>query len=86
MNVIYKGPDENSISETTQSNGLAVFDKVIGGEAQIIAYPTGQENYYEAVSLQVTSAAAVQVRMGKYILFGTLIPKNLIKCVSSQNL
>ena len=73
MNVIYKGPDENSISETTQSNGLAVFDKVIGGEAQIIAYPTGQENYYEAVSLQVTSAAAVQVRMGKYILFGTLL-------------
>ncbi|HLC01278.1 MAG TPA: hypothetical protein VJL33_08190 [Candidatus Bathyarchaeia archaeon] len=73
MNVVYKGPDGTTRSETTQANGIAMFNNVIGGDIQIIAYPTGLENYYEAVNLQVDSSTAVQVKMGKYILLGVFL-------------
>ena len=73
MNVVYKGPDGTTRSEATQANGVAVFNNVIGGDAQIIAYQTGQESQYEAVNLRVDSSTAVQVRMGKYILVGPFL-------------
>lgn len=73
MNVVYKGPDLETRTETTQSNGIAFFSAVVGGDAQIVAYPAGHENYYEAVNLQVDSSTAVQVRMGKFILIGALL-------------
>lgn len=73
VNVIYKGPDGTTRSETTQANGVVVFSNVIGGDAQIIAYPAGQENNYEAVNLRVDSSAAVQVKLGKYIVIGPLL-------------
>jgi hypothetical protein len=70
MNVIYRGPDGAKLSETTQADGIAKFNGVIGGNAQIIAYPTGQENNFEAVSLRVDSPIAVQVKLGRFILLG----------------
>jgi hypothetical protein len=73
MNVAYRGPDGTTQSEITQGNGIAMFNNVIGGDVQIIAYPTGQESYYEAVNLQVSSSTAVQVKLGRYILIGTLL-------------
>ena len=73
MNVVYRGPDGATRSETTQANGVALFNNVIGGDVQIIAYLTGQENYYEAANLQVDSSTAVQVKMGKYILIGAFL-------------
>jgi hypothetical protein len=73
MNVVYRGPDGTTRSETTQADGVAVFDDVIGGDVQIIAYPTGQESFYEAVNLQVSSSTAVQVKLGRHILLGTLL-------------
>jgi hypothetical protein len=72
-NVVYRGPDGKSQSETTQTDGVATFAKVFGGDAQIIAYLSGRENYYEAINLQVTSPTAVQIRMGKYVLLGSIV-------------
>jgi len=70
VNVVYKGPDGKSLSEITQANGVATFNNVIGGDAQIIAYQTGQESYFEAVNLQVESSTAVQIRMGRFVVIG----------------
>ena len=73
VNVVFRGPDENAKSKTTESNGIATFNNVIGGDSQIIAYLSGREDFYEAVKLQVTSPTAVQVKMGKYVLLGAFI-------------
>ena len=73
MNVLYKGPDGATRSETTKSNGVAIFDNVVGGNAQIIAYPTGQENNYEAINLNVDSSAAVQIKMGRQVAIGPFL-------------
>lgn len=70
MNVIYRGPDGAKLTKITQADGIAKFNGVIGGNAQIIAYPTGQENNFEALSLRVDSPIAVQVKLGRFILLG----------------
>jgi hypothetical protein len=72
-NVVFTGPDKTPRTETTQANGAATFTSVFGGQAQIIAYLSGQEHYYEALNLQVTSPTSVQIKMGKYILLGGFI-------------
>jgi hypothetical protein len=72
-NVVYRGPDGKSQSETTQTDGVATFAKVLGGDAQIIAYLSGREDYFESINLQVASPTAVQIRMGKYVLLGSLV-------------
>jgi hypothetical protein len=73
VNVVFRGPDEIAKSKTTESNGIATFNNVIGGDSQIIAYLSGRENFFEAVKLQVTSPTAVQVKMGKYVLLGAFV-------------
>ncbi|HEX9261067.1 MAG TPA: carboxypeptidase-like regulatory domain-containing protein, partial [Candidatus Bathyarchaeia archaeon] len=73
VNVVYMGPDGTALSEKTQANGVAVFDKVIGGNAQIAAYPAGQEDYFEAVNLRVDSSTTVHVKMGRHILIGSFL-------------
>jgi hypothetical protein len=73
MNVVYRGPDGTAQSKTTQGNGVAVFDNVIGGDAQITVYATGQENNYGALNVQVTSPEPVQVKMGQSILLAGLL-------------
>jgi hypothetical protein len=40
---------------------------------QIIAYPTGMENSYEAVNLQIEEPTAIQIKMAKYILIGPFL-------------
>ena len=73
VNVVYMGPDGTAVSEKTQANGVAVFDKVIGGNVQIAAYPAGQEDYFEAVNLRVDSSTTVHVKMGRHILIGSFL-------------
>jgi hypothetical protein len=73
MNVVLHGPGIGTQSATTQSNGETTFSNVIGGNMQIIAYPEGMENSYEAVTLQIEEPTAIQIRMDKYILIGPFL-------------
>jgi hypothetical protein len=73
VNVQFNGPGIGTRSATTQTNGTATFSNVIGGNMQIIAYPTGMENSYEAMNLRIEEPTAVQIKMAKYILIGPFL-------------
>jgi hypothetical protein len=73
VNVLLNGPRIGTQSATTQTDGTATFSNVIGGNMQIIAYPTGIENSYEAVNLQIEEPTAIQIKMAKYILIGPFL-------------
>jgi hypothetical protein len=79
VNVQLNGLGIGTRSATTQTDGTATFSNVIGGNMQIIAYPTGMENSYEAMNLQIEEPTAVQIKMAKYILIGPfLIETNVL--------
>jgi len=73
VNVQLNGPGIGTRSATTQTDGTTTFSNVIGGNMQIIAYPTGIENSYEAVNLQIEEPTAIQIKMAKYILIGPFL-------------
>jgi len=54
-------------------DGTATFNNVIGGSIQIIAYPVGIENCYEACNLQIQEPANIHIKLEKYVLLGPLL-------------
>jgi hypothetical protein len=73
MNVVLNGPSTETWSSTTEANGAVTFDNVIGGDMQVITYPQGVENSYEAVSLRVEEPTTIDVRLAKYVLIGPFL-------------
>ena len=73
MNVVLNRPRIGTQPATTQNNGTTAFGNVIGGNMQIIIYPEGLENSYEAVSLRIEEPTEVQIRLTKYILIGPFL-------------
>ncbi len=73
MNVELHGSSIDTSSSTTQANGEATFNGVIGGDMQVIAYPQGAENSYEAVSLRVEEPTTISIRLAKYVLLGPFL-------------
>ena len=73
MNVVLHGAGIDTRLSTTQANGEATFSGVIGGDMQVIAYPEGAENSYEAVSLRVEEPTTISLRLAKYILLGPFL-------------
>lgn len=73
INVMFNGPGIGTRSATTQADGTTTFNNVIGGNIQIIAYPEGMENSYEAMNLQIKEPTTVQIKMAKYILIGPFL-------------
>jgi hypothetical protein len=73
VNVMLNGPGIGTLSATTQSDGTTTFSNVIGGTIQIIAYPAGMENSYEAVNLQIEEPTALKIKLAKYILIGPFL-------------
>jgi len=71
--VMLNGPGIETQSATTHGNGTTTFSNVIGGNIQIIAYPEGVENSYEAVSLRVEEPTEIQIKLAKYILIGPFL-------------
>ncbi|MBM4400705.1 MAG: carboxypeptidase regulatory-like domain-containing protein, partial [Crenarchaeota archaeon] len=78
VNVLLNGPEIGTRSATTQTDGTATFSNVIGGNMQIIAYPAGMENSYEAVNLQIEEPTAIQIKMAKYILIGPFLIESTV--------
>jgi len=73
VNVVLNRPGTGTRSAITQTDGTRTFSNVIGGNIQIIAYPIGVENSYEAVNLQVEEPTVIQIKMAKYILIGPFL-------------
>ena len=73
VNVVLYGSGIGTQSATTQTDGTTTFSNVIGGNMQIIAYPEGMENSYEALNLQIEEPTTIQIKMAKYILVGPFL-------------
>ena len=73
INVILHGSGIGTQSATTQANGATTFSNVIGGNMQIIAYPDGMEDSYEAVNLHIEEPTTILIRLAKYILIGPFL-------------
>jgi hypothetical protein len=73
VNVRLHGPGIGTRSATTQTNGTTTFSNVIGGSMQVIAYPEGKENSFEAVNLQIEEPTTIKIKMAKYILIGPFL-------------
>ncbi|HSQ49111.1 MAG TPA: carboxypeptidase-like regulatory domain-containing protein [Candidatus Deferrimicrobiaceae bacterium] len=75
--VTLNGPQK--LSDVTKGDGTVTFDNIIGGSMQIIAQAQGAPDIYQAITTTVTQPGTVQLRMDKYIAFGsTLIPASLL--------
>jgi len=72
VNVLLKGPGGTQAA-TTQTDGTAKFSNVIGGNMQVIVYPTGMEKSYEALNIQVNEPTVIQIKMARYILIGPFL-------------
>ena len=68
-----RGSENVTWSATTQTEGTATFDNVIGGNMQIIAYLDGREDSYQAVNLQVEAPTTIKITMGEYVLLGPFL-------------
>jgi hypothetical protein len=78
VNVMLREPGNVTRSATTQMKGTATFDDVIGGNIQIIAYPGGSEDSYEAVNLQVGAPTTITIKMGMYVLLGPFLIETIV--------
>ena len=73
VNVMLHGPGMEARSAATQGDGTTTFSNVIGGNMQIIAYPKGMENSYEAVTMQIEEPTTVHIQLAKYIRVGPFL-------------
>lgn len=71
VNVTLNGPEQTSA--TTQSDGTAVFNNIIGGNVQIIAQAPGTPDGYQAVKVTVDQPTTVQMKIDKYVAFGSML-------------
>ncbi len=67
-NVILNGPTK--FSTTTESNGIAAFENIIGGNMQIIAQAQGIQDASQAITVNVNEPTIVQVKIERYVALG----------------
>jgi hypothetical protein len=70
-NVTLNGPEKLSV--VTQSNGIATFNNIIGGNMQIIAQASGTKDAYQSMTLIVNQPTSVQIKIEKYVALGSLL-------------
>lgn len=73
VNVQYSRLGISPKTATTGGDGTVTFSNVIGGEAQVTAYPSGNENAFVAENLNVESPTAVQLQMANYVSLGGML-------------
>ncbi len=73
VTVMLHGPGREARSATTQTDGTTTFSNVIGGKMQIVAYPEGMENSYEAFNFLIEEPKTVQIKMEKYVRIGPFL-------------
>jgi len=72
-NVTLNGPEPEHFSAVTQGDGTVTFSNVIGGDMQIVAFASGAQNGYQAVTLTVVQPTSVQIKIDRYIALGPLL-------------
>jgi hypothetical protein len=72
-NVTLNGPATERFSAVTQGDGTATFSNVVGGDMQIVAFAPGAQNGYQALSLTVDQPTSVQIKIDRYVAFGSLL-------------
>ncbi len=73
VNVLLQEAATGQRSMMTEMDGKATFNNVIGGSVQIITYPNGIENSYEALNLQIEKPKDIYLKMEKYVLLGPML-------------
>jgi len=71
--VVVNRPGMEKRTAVTTASGTATFSGIIGGSMQIVVYPMGVENSYEAANVEVNSPDSIQIRMSRYALFGSIL-------------
>lgn len=69
--VTINGPQQ--LSATTQNDGKATFNGIIGGNMQIIAQASGASNAYQAINVNVDQSSVLQVKIDKYVALGSML-------------
>ncbi len=78
-NVTINGPGSERWTKMTQGDGTATFDNVIGGDLQIVAFASGAENDYQAVTVTVDQPTTVNIKIDKYVHLGpVLLPASVL--------
>jgi hypothetical protein len=70
VNVQFSRTGTNTLSATTQGDGTASFSNVIGGDVEITAALSGNQNSFVAANFQVNSATTLTLSMSKYVVLG----------------
>lgn len=70
VNVQFSRTGTETRSAPTQGDGTASFPNVIGGNVEITAYLSGNQNSFVAANLQVDSPSTLTLSMSKYVSIG----------------
>ena len=72
-NVTLNGPATERFSALTNSNGKVIFNDVIGGDVQIVAFAQGAPNDFQAVVQTVNQPTSIQIKLDKYVALGPFL-------------
>jgi hypothetical protein len=72
-NVTLNGPATERFSALTHNNGKVVFNDVIGGDVQIVAFAQGAPNDFQAVAQTVNQPTSIQIKLDKYVALGPFL-------------
>ena len=82
INVRLNLPGMTPQSAVTKNDGTATFSNIIGGNVEVVAYPSGNTNAFVATNLNVNSPTSVTLTMSKYVvLAGSLVPTSLLAAI-----
>jgi hypothetical protein len=73
VNVTLNGPKAERFSALTTGDGTVTFSNVIGGNMQITAFASEEQNDYQAVVLAVVQPTSVQIKIDRYVALGSLL-------------
>jgi len=77
INVKLQGEKQQATTRTTQGDGTATFDNIIGGQLQATLYMSGSSDPVEARNFPVQNSTTLQIKLAKYVtLAGMLIETN----------
>jgi hypothetical protein len=72
-NVTLNGPATERFSAITKGDGTAVFDNVVGGNMQVIAFASGAQSSYQAMAVTVNQPTSIQIKIERYAALGSLL-------------
>jgi hypothetical protein len=72
-NVKLVGADGTIQTQIAKPDGTASFSEVVGGDVQITAYLSENDDYYETTNVNVATPTTIQVQMGRYISLGGFV-------------